>query len=659
LNGRAFRADLGLQPEYEQIRSRNNTAMEAEVREIRDHMGRFPPFDTLSDDLLDEVAASVEIAYHRAGSQIYNMGDPIDALPYVRSGAVEVYRHSGELHDRLGEGDIFGQFALLRNRRVRFPVKAIEDTLLYLIPAAMFDRLCSEDENFADFVELSGSRLKSTVEQNERSNDMMVTRVRRLITRLPVMIEESATVQEAAQLMTEHDVSSVLLLAPADDESSKRVFSDNDGRRWRLSGMVTDKDLRERIVAQGRSADTRLSEISHGQLITIQSDESVYEAMLTMLRNNIQRLPVMHRRRPVGVVHLTDIVRYETNSSAYLVSSIFNRTTVKALTRLTPDIRGAFVRLVDEGATSQMIGAAMSGIGRSLMRRLIELAEQELGPPPVPYCFMVHGSLARNDQSVITDQDNAIVLHDAFERERHDAYFRELAGRVSDGLDACGYPYCKGGVMATNDQWRQPLTQWKRYFEEWISKPDPRRLLHSSIFFDLDAVYGEEHFAEELQDLVARRAKASPLFLAALARNALSRTPPLGIFRSFVMEKDGKHDNAINIKRRGIGPLNDVIRVHALAAGSRLQSSFERLDDIDREGILPAGQVDRLRYALEFISIMRMRHQAYEIKHDQPPDNSIEPDFVSAADRHNLKDAFQVLSNAQNYLRFRYPSPVR
>ncbi|ACL74200.1 DUF294 nucleotidyltransferase-like domain-containing protein [Thioalkalivibrio sulfidiphilus] len=633
--------------------------MEAEVREIREHMGRFPPFDTLSDELLDEVAASVEIAYHKAGSSIFAHGDAIHALPYIRSGAVEVYRHSGELYNRLGEGDIFGQFGLLRNRRVRFPVKAIEDTLLYLIPEAVFDRLCNEDDQFADFVELSGSRLQSTVEQTARSNDLMVTRVRRLISRLPVMIHESATVQEAARLMTEQDVSSVLLIAPAISDDSERVFADAEGRHWQLAGMVTDKDLRERIVARGAPPDTPLSAISHGQLITIQSDESVYEAMLAMLRNNIQRLPVLHRRRPVGVVHLADIVRYETNSSAYLVSNIFNRTSVKGLARLVPDIRAAFVRLVDEGATSQMIGNAMSTIGRSLMRRLVELAEEELGPPPVPYCFMVHGSLARNDQSVTTDQDNALVLHDDFDPKRHDGYFKALAQRVSDGLDACAYPYCKGGIMATNDPWRQPLSQWKRYFEEWIAQPDPQRLLHSSIFFDLDAVYGEERFVEVLQELISTRARQSPKFLAALARNALSRTPPLGLFRTFVLEQDGKQNNTINIKRRGVAPMNDVIRVHALAAGSRRQNAFERLDDIDQAGLLPAGQTDKLRYALEFMSIMRLRHQAYEVKHDQPADNAIDPERVSPLERHNLKEAFQVLSNAQKFLRFRYPSPTR
>ncbi|HER35763.1 MAG TPA: cyclic nucleotide-binding protein, partial [Halothiobacillaceae bacterium] len=269
------------------------------------------------------------------------------------------------------------------------------------------------------------------------------------------------------------------------------------------------------------------------------------------------------------------------------------------------------------------------------------------------------GSMARNDQTISTDQDNALILDDTFDPERHDAWFKALASRVSDGLDACGYPYCDGGIMATNDKWRQPLSVWRGYFEEWISEPDPERLLHSSIFFDLDPVHGEERFVEQLQDLVAERASRSPRFLAAMARNALNRTPPLGFFRTFVMEEDGKHNNSINIKRRGTAPLVDVIRVHALAVGSRSQNSFDRLDDITRADTLPAGQADKLRYALEFLSMVRIRHQAHDLKHHHSPDNNIEPENVSDAERHNLKDAFQVLSNAQKFLRFRYPTPGR
>ncbi|CBV43326.2 DUF294 nucleotidyltransferase-like domain-containing protein [Halomonas elongata] len=630
--------------------------MDVELLEIRQHMGRFPPFETLSDAMLDEVVDSVEVAYFKAGEEILSLDQELHELCYIRSGAVEVFRRGGELHNRLGEGDIFGQLSLLRHHRVRYPATAMEDTLIYFIPEAMFQRLCEVDDEFADFVELQRPRMESAVEQQKKNNDMIVTRVRKLLTRYPVMVEASTTVQEAARQIGDFQASAVLVLDEPGD-NPRYTFRDSEDRAWQVRGILTDSDFRTRVVAEGRPPDTPVGDVVANKVIAIQSDESVHEAMLCMLRNNIHHLPVMHRRRPVGIVHLSDIIRYETQSSLYLVSNIFHQPSVEGLARLAPDVSAAFVRMVEEGADSRMVGSALSTIGRSFTRRLLELAEETLGPPPVPYCFMALGSMARNEQSIVTDQDNALVLSDDFVPEQHDEYFREMASIVSDGLDACGYPYCKGDVMATNEQWRQPLAVWKRYFTEWIEQPNPERLLHSSIFFDLDSVYGENVMVEQLQDLVAEKAAQSPFFLAAMARNALNRTPPLGFFRTFVMEKDGKHNNSINLKRRGTAPLVDLIRVHALACGSRSQNSFDRLDDIDRTSLLAPGVSDRLRYSLELMSMSRIRHQVIDLEHEQPPDNNIEPENVSSRERHNLKEAFQALSHAQKFLKFRYPMP--
>ncbi len=630
--------------------------MEVELLEIRQHMGRFPPFDAISDELLDEVAGEVEVAYYRAGSEIFTLDQEIHVLAFIRSGAVEVRRRNGDLYNRLGEGDIFGHFSLLRNHRVRFPTQALEDTLIYYIPEALFHRLCQDDEHFADFVELERPRLESAVEHHKKQNDMMITRVRKLLTRYPVMVVASTTVQEAARQVGDFGASAVLVLdAPGD--RPRYVFRDSEERSWQVRGILTDSDFRQ-VVADGLPPDTAVGEVIGDRLVAIQSDESVHEAMLTMLRNNIHHLPVMHRRRPVGIVHLSDIIRYETHSSLYLVSNIFNQPSVEGLAKLAPDVQAAFVRMVEDGADSQMVGSALSTIGRSFTRRLLELAEETLGPPPVPYCFMAMGSMARNEQSIVTDQDNALVLDDAFDPESHDAYFLALAKIVSDGLHACGYTYCTGDIMATNPAWRQPLAVWKGYFLDWMRDPTPERLLHSSIFFDLDAVYGENVFVERLQDLIAEKAPEHRLFLAAMARNALNRTPPLGFFRTFVMEKDGKQNNSINLKRRGTAPLTDLIRVHALACGSRAQNSFSRLDDIDRTQLLAPGVGTKLRNALEFLSMARIRHQMIDLQQERTPDNNIEPENVSDAERHTLKDAFQVLSNAQKFLKFRYPLPA-
>ncbi|HHQ69207.1 MAG TPA: CBS domain-containing protein, partial [Halothiobacillaceae bacterium] len=471
--------------------------MSVEVNEIRDHIRRFPPFDRLGNTQLDEIAQSIEIAYYKAGSEITRFGEPIHHLGYVRSGAVEVYRHDGELYHRLSEGGIFGHFGLLRNQQVRYPATAIEDSLIYFVPERVFNHLCEIDGYFADFVEESGSSLQASVEQQQAENDMLVTRVRRLISRAPLLLTADQTVREAALRMTEENASAVLVIRPpVEGDDPSRVFIGEDKQDWFVSGIITDRDMRIRVLAQGLASDCLLEKITTPKLICIRSDESVYEAMLAMLRANVHHLPVLHRRRPVGIVHLSDIIRYETRSSLYLVSNIANQADMRGLERLMPDVRAAFVRLVEDNANAQMVGSALSTIGRALMRRAIELAERELGPPPVAYCYMTNGSMARNEQSIVTDQDNALILADDFDPDQHDEYFQALAQRVSDALDACGYTYCKGGIMAITERWRQPISVWRAYFTEWIDQPDPERLLHSSIFFDLDCVYGDAVLVE-------------------------------------------------------------------------------------------------------------------------------------------------------------------
>jgi CBS domain-containing protein len=618
--------------------------MQIELLEIRDHLQRFPPFDALPEDSLDAIARQVEVTYFKAGSDILLYGAEIHELHYVRSGAVEIYRRNGELYNRLSEGDIFGQAGLLRSNKVRFPARAIEDSLIYFIPGKLFGQLCEAHESFADFVEAEGqSRLKSAVESQGQASELMQLKVRKLISRQPVCVPLHTSVQQAAQVMTEQSVSSLVIV---DGEAASAV----------MVGILTDRDLRTRVLAAGLDSAAPVSEVMSPDPITIKADDSVFEAMLRMLRHNIHHLPVVQRRRPLGLINLSDIIRYESHSSLYLVNSIFNQPNVAGLQNLLADLRGTYVRMVSDQATAQMIGSAMSGIGRAFTQRLLELAEQQLGPPPVPYCFMAAGSMARDEQLLVTDQDNALVLDDRFDPAQHDAYFAALAQFVSDGLAACGYSYCKGGIMASNAQWRQPLRVWRNYFQQWIDKPNPQTLLNSCIFFDLDGVHGERELVENLQDLLAQKASSNPAFLAALARNALNRTPPLGFFRTFVMESDGQQKNIINLKGRGSAPLTDLIRVHALACGSKAQNSLERLDAIAQTKLLQPEAISQLRYALEFLSLVRIRHQARAIEEGREPNNYIEPEKVSASERHNLKEAFQVLSNAQKFLRFRYPA---
>ena len=615
--------------------------MQAELIDIRNHMVKHAPFDDLPAEMLDRVVSGIEVTYFRADTNILEFGQSNNYLHYIRSGAVEIFRRTGELYNRVTEGEIFGQNGLMMNRTVRFPAKAIEDTLCYLIPYELFQYLCENDE-FTDFVEIEDrSRLRSALSRREKSNQLMTARVTRLIGRAPVTAPNTVRLQEAARIMAENGVSALPLM----DESGDKPL---------LCGIVTDRDLRTRALSKALPSETPISDVMSTGIQTTKSTSFIFEAMLTMLHHNVHHLPVMEGDIVRGVISLSDIIKHESQNSLFLVSNIYHQNDVKGLKRLSKDVPDTFVRMVNQGANSHMIGSAIAGIGRSFTQRLLELGEEKLGPPPVPYCFMALGSMARDEQLVVTDQDNAMVLDDAFIPEEHDAYFKALAKFVSDGLAECGYSYCTGDIMATNDKWRQPLRVWKEYFTDWIDNPKAEALLNSNIFFDLEGIYGETRFTDELQGFVAKRASDNDRFLAMMARNALGRTPPLGFFRQFVMEEDGKQNKTFNLKRRGTAPMSDLIRIHALACGSKAQNTFNRLRAIAATELIPEDGVDNLRDAFEFIAIVRIRHQALAIEAGRQPDNNVRPEDLSPFERSHLKDAFQVIGQAQKFLRFRY-----
>ncbi|HHF0531300.1 TPA: DUF294 nucleotidyltransferase-like domain-containing protein [Vibrio alginolyticus] len=621
--------------------------MEAEQLEVLNFISQYPPFDDLPEEQLRKIALNAEVAYFRQGTKILNFGDTIRDLYMVRGGAVEIYRRKGELYNRIDAGGLFGQMGLLMNNRVRMPAKAIEDTLVYCIPENIFNELCDEFENFADYMELEDSaRLRSAISSRSESNDFTTAKARKILARDPVTLEATASIQEAAILMAEENVTSLLIIRPTEE------LTEEDDEQ--LLGILTDRDLCIRVLAQGIDTNIPVSEVMSYDVVSLDYNAYVFEAMLTMLRYNVHHLPILKDKKPIGIIGMTDIVRYESQNSLLLVSSIFQQTSVEDLKQVSEQVKDCFVRMVNEDANAHMIGRAMSVIGSSFKQRLAELAEQEFGPAPIPYCLVAMGSMARDEQLIVTDQDNALILDNSYDVEIHGEYFEKFAKFVCDGLAACGYAYCTGDIMATNPEWRKTRAEWEECFGNWIDNPTPERLLNSNIFFDLLGVHGRVKWAEQLSSFIVRRAKRNNRFLACMAYNAIRRTPPLGFFKDFVMEKDGRHRNSINLKRRGTAPLADLIRVHSLAIGSRSQNSFDRLDDINDAGILPKGRGLDLRDAMELIYMVRIRHQALDIENGEEPDNNIEPENMSEFERRNLKAAFQILSNAQNFIKFRY-----
>jgi CBS domain-containing protein len=625
--------------------------MQAEHVDIAAFLSEHAPFDELPDNALNTLSSEIEVAYYRSGSPILNFGDDISDLYVVRSGSVEIYRRDGDLYNRLTLGGIFGQMGLLMNRKVRYPAKALEDTLVYCINVSVFNQYCDKYEVFADFFEANGTvRLHQAIVEQADSNNLTTAKVKSLLHRDAVIVAKEASIQTVAQIMTRESVSSVLVT-----DSDKPISEDPEEDDGQVVGIITDKDLRTKVIAQGKCFSLPAQSIMQTDLILLDSNAYVFEAVLVMLRDNIHHLPVVVKKKPIGVISLSDILRYESQSSLLLVRGILAQHSVEDLAYYARQLPNVFVRMVNEDANSHMIGTAMAVIGRTFKQRLLALAEEKFGPPPIPYCFIALGSMARDEQLIVTDQDNAIILDNSFNETLHNHYFQQLADYVCDGLAQCGYSYCDGEIMASFKKWRLTKAQWQSQFAQWIEEPKPHALLHSSIFFDLDGVYGKVKWADDLKRFISQAGRNNKRFLVNMAHNARNRTPPLGFFKGFVLEHNGQHKRSMNLKRRGTAPLSDVIRVHALAVGSRKQNSFERLEDIIEAQLLPEGKAHDLRDALEYIAMIRIRHQAWQIAQlNEQPDNDLEPHLLSPFEQRNLKEAFAILDKAQNFLKFKY-----
>jgi len=615
--------------------------MDVELIEIREFLASHAPFDRLPEETLEALPKRLQVRYLRRGSAFPPADDEEPFLYVLRRGAVEMRDDDGNLVAKLAEGDLCRSPCGGGDPRLPLPGQTSEDTLAYLLPCTELARLREQHPEFAEHFDQSFSeRLRKALDaikqDTEGSTALMTVQVRDLIGRDLVYAEPETTIHQAARIMSAARCSSLVII-------------DED----RLAGIVTDRDLRNRCLAAGLSPESPVSDIMTAQLKTVDADTLGFQALLTMTRLNVHHLPVLDGHRVLGVLSTSDLVRVQSANAVYLVGDIRKADSVDTLAAISGKLGELQIQLVGSGATADQIGQAVSAVTDAITQRLLELAEAELGAPPVPYCWMAGGSQARREQSSHSDQDNALLIADHMEPE-DDAYFAALAKIVNDGLDACGYIYCPGEVMASNPKWRQPLAIWTKYFNKWIKRPEPMALMLSSVFFDLRPIHDPEGLFGELHERVVNLSKKDRIFIAYMAANALKHRPPLGFFRKFVLIHGGEHDHTFDIKHRGIVPIVDLARVYALSAGITEVNTLDRLQAAGEEGALSKDGAANLVDAAEFIGTLRMRHQARQLKHGEQADNFLSPDALSPLERGHLKDAFSLINTMQESLGQRY-----
>ncbi len=588
-----------------------------------------PPFDRLPEEEVRRVVAALKIVRYPAGTRILRQGgEPSHCLYLIREGAVRLER-DGRPVMVMEEGELFGFPSMLGRKPPLFDVITEEDSVIYQIPEALFRQLLQ----YADFAEfflqgLSERLRRTAVSEPQALWGDLATPVRALVRRTPVFVSPETSVAEAARVMHETGISSVLVEAQP-------------------LGIVTMRDLRSRVLARARSPETPVREVMSAPLKTLPADTPIYGAMLFLMEENIHHLPLEEGGRVVGVVTDSDLLRHQVKNPLYLFERIRDLRDPAALREYADEVAGTVETMFRGGLDVTRIGRITAGLNDALTKRLLRLAEGRLGPPPVPYAWIVFGSEGRMEQTLLTDQDNALVY--ASEAPGVRDYFAELARLAVDGLIQAGFPPCSGGYMATN--WCYPLEHWTALFRRWIETPEPAALMEAGIFFDFRKVHGGLDLAP--LEAVCREAASRRIFLAHMARAARTFQPPLGFFRR-IRDEGGK----VNLKKGGIAPIVAMARVYALEAASSARSTPDRLEAAVAGGALSREGADMLLEAFRFLMRLRLREQLEAVRQGLPLENTVRLDRLTALERRHLKEAFLAIREMQEALALRYQTDM-
>lgn len=619
--------------------------MDNELAEVTAFVAAIPPFDLLTGVLLDKLVREISISYLTEGEQL--SPDDIDQpqLYLLRKGALRYLTADKELTEKYAEGDICSVFCQKRSdSNTDISVIVDEDSLIYSLDYKTLKKLLVDSPEVIEFLEnTSEQRLHSN--SNNLSNDAILsssisnTSVEDFYHHPVETISANATIRDAAIKMTEKGFSCLVVTTPNDSQT--HTFDEH-------LGIVTDKDIRRRCVALGLPTSNPVSEIMTKDIATIDIKSNAYNALMTMISKHIHHLPVTKYGKLDGMVSVTDLVVNEGHNAVNMTSIIHKANSLDELVEISKLINDLQIKLTKLGSNADHIGKSISAITMAFTIRLIEMAEKSLGPAPVPFAWLAAGSQGRQEQLAHSDQDNALIMCDTM-RPQDDEWFKQLAIFVSDGLAACGFIYCPGDIMATNDKWRQPQKKWQQYFDQWISKPSPEALLNSSTFFDLSTVYGDVNLLEKVRLRMLEQTQSSTLFIAHLSSNALRSRPPLGFFRDFVLIQDGKHNATLDLKHNGIAPIVDLARIYALSEGISAVNTIERLQQCSGSKSLTKASAENLIDAYEFLTSVRLQHQGKLLHKKLPVDNYVDPKQISKLEREHLKDAFKVIKALQDY----------
>ncbi len=618
------------------------------------------PFSFLPIEEIVKIAGELSTEFYPRNTTLFTQGvSVIESLYIIHQGAAERYFPEEERETAgklMGEGDIFGGISMLINDSIAIrSFKTVEDTHFYVWPKRRFLEVCKAHEHFlAFFTDTFGKRMldrsyasivAKAIQPGEGGLEFFNQPVSAIARKGLVSCSGQTTIQSAAEMMSRKRSGSVLIESP-------------DGA---FVGIVTDNDLRNKVIAGGVDIQQPVERIMSFPLRTVSAQGLVFEAVMAMMQGKIKHLGVTDGEGVVtGIVTNKDILTAQGQSPLFLIREISMADSVDGLTRQHRLLPGIVHNLISNGAKAANLNRLITTVSDAILNKIVTLALNKHGEPPCPFAFMVMGSEGRKEQTLKTDQDNAIIYQDREKEEKEIAqvYFLGLGETICAWLNEVGYDYCKGGIMAQNPEWCQPLSVWKGYFSSWIRAGEPEDLLSSAIFFDFRCAYGKAELVNELHIFLKQSLTEWPFFLQYMAVNAQRFKPPIGFFRNFIVESKGEHRDSFDIKKTMV-PIVDFARIHALQHGLTETNTLERLHRLFLDKAIRPDIYHELEQAYSFLMQQRFARQVQAVINEKTePDNYINPQKLTRIEQTMLKEIFARIDTLQKEISFGLPGGV-
>jgi CBS domain-containing protein len=625
---------------------------------IYDFLKNFPPFDVLEKEQLFKIASNVKVTYIEKDNFIFKQEEnPHEHFYVVKDGAIGLYRNMDNeqiLVDICDEGDIFGLRPLIQNDLYLMSAKASEESVLYAVSVEILKEIIETNDKVKKFLIASFSsniktpyakgtngQLFANIEMLQSSNSSFTEIQSAEFSKNPVTTLKTATIKEAAQIMSEKRVGSILIV-----ENRNPI------------GIITDKDLRSKIATGLVSIDENVTAIMSSPVKTFKQKITVAEAQIAMIKNKITHLCITkdgtNKTELIGVLSEHDIVVMHGNNPSLLIKKVSRAKDVNSLKYIREKASNLLQGYIEQNIPIIFISKIISEINEAITIKAIELSLEEMDKqPPVKFGWLALGSQGRKEQLLMTDQDNALVFEDVPPEKYQPTkqYFLQLSKKVTEKLNVIGFEYCPADMMASNPKWCLSLSEWENQFDSWIKTPTEDAMMMCTIFFDFDLVFGDKKLVNEMSESIFRSIESFEIFLNFLGRNALRNPPPIGFFRQFLVENDGEHKDQFDIKSRALMPLVDAARLlilsHHIKDKNNTISRFKKLAKAEpKNEDLYLSCVDSFKILLQF------RTQQGLTNNDSG--RYVDLNKLSKSEKLSLKGCFKPIKDVQELLNIRY-----